>query len=174
MSSNSGSERSGRLELDGPPEPDPFTPDEFSAWRGMLRVHSTVFRELDRRLLAERGLGIDAYGVLITLVSAPAGSLPIGELGLQRNLSPSGVSRSVDRLAKAGLVQRSSNPTDGRSLLVGLTAAGLAQLRAAQVTHHAVVRELLLGHLTDHDLKRLSELWEKAMPGSVSSQIWPP
>ena len=99
MSNNSGAEPASRLELDGPPEPDPFTPDEFGAWRGMLRVHSTVFRELDRRLLAEHAFGVDAYGVLITLVTAPARSLPIGELGVQRNLSPSGVSRSVDRLA---------------------------------------------------------------------------
>ena len=132
------------VQLDGPPEPDPFTPEEFGAWRGMLRVHSTVFRELDRRLLAEHGFGVDAYGVLITLVTAPERSLPIGELGEQRNLSPSGVSRSVDRLAKAGLVQRTTNPADGRSQLVGLTPEGLARLRAAQVTHHAVVRELLL------------------------------
>jgi DNA-binding MarR family transcriptional regulator len=173
MSSNLRGELGGPFELDAPPEPDPFTPDEFGAWRGMLRVHSTVFRELDRRLLAERGFGVDAYGVLITLVTAPAGTLPIGELGEQRNLSPSGVSRSVDRLAKAGLVQRSTNPTDRRSLLVGLTPEGLVRLRAAQVTHHAVVRELLLDHLAGHDLKRLCELWEGAMPGSVSSQIWP-
>jgi DNA-binding MarR family transcriptional regulator len=173
MSTNSGSEPSGPVELDGPSEPDPFTPDQFGAWRGMLRVHATVFRELDRRLLAGHGFGVDAYGVLITLVTAPEASLPIGELGLQRNLSPSGVSRSVDRLAKAGLVQRATNPADGRSLLVRLTPEGLARLRAAQVTHHAAVRELLLDHLTEHDLKRLRELWEKAMPGSVSSHIWP-
>jgi DNA-binding MarR family transcriptional regulator len=173
MSSNFRGEPSAPVELDGPPEPDPFTADQFGAWRGMLRVHATVFRELDRRLLAERGFGVDAYGVLITLVTAPAGTLPIGELGLQRNLSPSGVSRSVDRLAKAGLVQRTTNPADGRSLLVGLTPEGLARLRAAQVTHHAVVRELLLDHLTAHDLKRLCEVWEKAMPGSVSSHSWP-
>jgi len=32
--------------LDAPPEPDPFTPEEFAAWRGMLRVHTTVMREL--------------------------------------------------------------------------------------------------------------------------------
>jgi hypothetical protein len=37
-----------------------------------------------------------------------------------------------------------------------------------------VVREQLLDHLTERDLKRLSELWEKAMPGSLSSSIWPP
>jgi hypothetical protein len=68
----------------------------------MLRVHATVFRELDGRLLAEHGLGIDAYGVSITLVVAPSGTLTIGELGERRNLSPSGVSRSVDRARPDG------------------------------------------------------------------------
>ena len=139
MSSNSGAGPASRIELDGPPEPDPFTPDAFGAWRGMLRVHSAVFRELDRRLLAEHAFGVDAYGVLITLVTAAERSLPIGELGAQRNLSPSGVSRSVDRLATAGLVQRTTNPVDRRSQIVGLTPEGLTRLRAAQVTPHAVV-----------------------------------
>lgn len=156
-----------------PPEPDPFTPEEFAAWRGMLRVHSAVFRELDRRLLAEHGFGIDAYGVMITLVSAPARRLPIGELGLRRNLSPSGISRSIDRLTRLGLVERDTNPDDGRSLLVALTPNGLRRLRAAQVTHHRTVREMLLAHLDNHELQLLGELWEKAMPGAVSSPRWP-
>jgi len=173
MSSNSASQSGVAPQLDGLREPNPFTPGEFGAWRGMLRVHATVFRELDGRLLADHGFGVDAYGVLITLVSAPGGTLTIGELGEQRNLSPSGVSRSVDRLAKSGLVERRANPADGRSLLIGLTSDGLARLRAAQVTHHAVVRELLLDRLDDADLKRLGELWEKAMRGSVSSPVWP-
>ena len=173
MSSSSGNEPGVTLDLDGAPEPNPFTLGEFGAWRGMLRVHAAVFRELERALLADHGFGVDAYGVLITLVSAPGGTLTIGELGERRNLSPSGVSRSVDRLAKIGLVERSANPADGRSLLVGLTPQGLARLRAAQVTHHAIVRELLLDRLGERDLKRLGELWEKAMPGSVSSPVWP-
>ncbi len=173
MSSNSGSEPAVPLDLDGAPEPNPFTPSEFGAWRGMLRVHATVFRELERALLADHGFGVDAYGVLITLVGAPGSTLTIGGLGERRNLSPSGVSRSVDRLAKIGLVERSANPADGRSLLVGLTPQGLARLRAAQVTHHMVVRKLLLDRLGERDLERVAELWEKAMPGSVSSPIWP-
>src|SRR5450755_2929697 len=126
MSTNSGSEPSGPVELDGPPEPDPFSPEEFGAWRGMLRVHATVFRELDRRLLADHGFGVDAYGLLVTLVSAPEGTLTIGDLGERRNLSPSGISRSIDRLANAGLVQRSTNPIDRRSLLIRLTHEGLS------------------------------------------------
>ena len=140
----------------------------------MLRVHSTVFRELDNRLIAEHGIGVDAYGVLITLVSAPGGTLPIGELGERRNLSPSGISRSIDRLAKAELVDRTSNPADGRSMLVALTDAGLLRLRQAQVTHHATVRELLFAGLDAADVARLGKLWEKAMPGAVSSERWPP
>lgn len=156
-----------------PAEPDPFTADEFAAWRGMLRVHSTVFRELDRALLEAHGFGIDSYGVLITLVTAPEHRLAIGELGLRRNLTASGISRSVDRLAKLELVERATNPADGRSFLVGLTATGLRRLREAQVTHHRVVREMFLSRLDTPDLKRLGELWEKAMPGTVSSPIWP-
>ena len=156
-----------------PAEPDPFTPVEFGAWRGMLRVHSTVFRELDRRLQDEHGFGIDAYGVMITLVTAPSRQLPIGALGEQRNLSPSGISRSVDRLTKAGLVTRTTNPADGRSLLVSLTPDGLNRLREAQVTHHQVVRDRLLSRLDERDLRRLGQLWEKAMPGAVSSPTWP-
>jgi DNA-binding MarR family transcriptional regulator len=140
----------------------------------MLRVHSTVFRELDRRLLAGHGFGVDAYGVLVTLVGAPQETLPIGELGERRNLSPSGISRSVDRLVRAGLVERVTNPEDRRSLLVRLTDDGLRRLREAQVTHHATVRELLLGRLGPADLNRLGKLWEKAMPGAVSSDRWPP
>jgi DNA-binding MarR family transcriptional regulator len=173
MSSSSGIEPGAALQLDGAPEPNPFTPDQFGAWRGMLRVHASVFRALDRALLADHGFGIDAYGVLITLVTAPGGTLPIGELGQRRNLSPSGVSRSVDRLAKIDLVERRTNPDDGRSLLVALTPQGLARLRDAQVTHHAVVHKLLLDRLDARDLNRLGELWEKAMPGSVTSPIWP-
>ena len=157
----------------GPPEPDPFTPAEFGAWRGMLRVHTTVMRALDQRLQDAHGLGVDAYGLLITMVGQPGTPMTIGELGERRNLTPSGISRAVDKLATAGLVERTTNPADERSRLVGLTTQGLQRLREAQVTHHATVRELLLNNLGDRDIKTLGEIWEKAMPGTVSSPIWP-
>jgi DNA-binding MarR family transcriptional regulator len=156
------------------PEPDPFDASELAAWRGLLRVHTTVTRELDRRMSERHALPLDAYGVLITLVTAPDGRLPIGELGVRRNLTASGITRSVDRLAKAGLVERVRNPADGRSAFVALTPRGLRRLREAQVTHHATVRELLFAQLDAGDRERLAALWEKAMPGAVSSAAWPP
>ena len=173
MSNNLSDCPDPRDQVVGPPEPDPFTPAEFGAWRGMLRVHTTVMRELDQRLLSAHGLGVDAYGLLITMVGEPGTPMTIGELGDRRNLTPSGISRSVDKLAKAGLVERTTNPADERSRLVGLTTHGLQRLREAQVTHHATVRELLLSNLSDRDIKTLGEIWEKAMPGTVSSPTWP-
>ena len=173
MSSSSEVEADTPIPVGEPPEPDPFTAEEFGAWRGMLRVHSAIFRELDRQLLAEHQFGVDSYGILVTLVSPPAHTIPIGELGQRRNLSPSGISRSVDRLTKLGLLERSVNPEDGRSLLVSLTPNGIRRLREAQVTHHRIVRQMLLTHLDQHDLARLGDLWEKAMPGAVSSPTWP-
>jgi DNA-binding MarR family transcriptional regulator len=173
MSSSSSEPPLNAAPSEGLPEPHPFTPAEFGAWRGMLRVHAAVFRALDARLLADHGFGVDAYGVLVTLVGAHDGVLTIGELGERRNLSPSGISRSVDRLVAVGLIERKTNPADRRSLLVGLTAQGLTRLRAAQVTHHETVRELMLDRLGERDQKLMAKLWEKAMPGAVSSELWP-
>ena len=174
MSNNSRRDRPRAPgQLANRPEPNPFTPPEFAAWRGMLRVHSTVMRELDRRLLRVHGFGIDAYGVLVTMVNAPGSRMTIGELGENRNLSPSGISRSVDKLEKAGLVERTTNPADERSRLVGLTDQGLQRLREAQITHHATVRELLIDRLDDREIRKLGHIWEKAMPGAVSSPVWP-
>ena len=66
---------------------------------------------------------------------------------------PSGISRSVDRLTKLGLLERVPNPDDRRSFVAGLTREGLGRLREAQVTHHRVVRETLCAHLDAPDLK---------------------
>jgi DNA-binding MarR family transcriptional regulator len=169
------STRSARRRQPAPDaEPDPFDEREFAAWRGLLRVHTTVTRELDRRMGERHDLPLDAYAILITLVSAPEGRLTLKQLGTRRNLTASGITRSVDRLAKAGLVERRRNPADGRSAFVTLTRRGLRRLREAQVTHHATVRELLFARLGAQDLKRLGALWEQAMPGAVSSPAWPP
>src|SRR3954453_17216722 len=107
-----------------PGEPAPFSPSEFAAWRGMLRVHSKVFRELDRRLLAAHGLGVDAYGGMITLVSAPDRRLPSGRPGPHRNRTPPGISRRFAPPVIHSRVGPSANPERRRSRAVGLTAAG--------------------------------------------------
>jgi DNA-binding MarR family transcriptional regulator len=159
--------------LDDLPEPDPFTEEEFNAWRGLIRLRETVMREIDRRLQEEGDLSLADYGVLIALVTAPRLRLRMSDLGTRRLLTPSGITRVVNRLEKRGLVQRESDPADGRAALAALTRPGLEALRRAQVIHHATVRELFLGRLTTLQLDRLAQLYEKALPGVVSAPVWP-
>ena len=156
------------------PEADGFSPEEFDAWRGLIRLRETVMREVDRRLRRDGLVSLADYGVLITLVTEPTLRLRMSDLGARRMLTPSGITRVVGRLEEQGLVQREPDPDDGRAFFAVLTRHGLAALRRAQVVHHATVRELYVGRLTPRDLKQLARLFEKALPGVVSEPAWPP
>ncbi|MDX6479743.1 MAG: hypothetical protein QOG85_253 [Gaiellaceae bacterium] len=146
-----------------PPEPDPFTPEEFAAWRGLLRLRETVTRAIDARLRAEHKLSIDDYGILITLVGQPDQRQRMSALGEQRLLTPSGITRAVARLEERGLLRRDPDPADGRAYFATLTPKGVQQLRAAQRTHHAIVRELYLSRLEPREVAQLGKLFEKAV-----------
>jgi DNA-binding MarR family transcriptional regulator len=160
--------------LDELPEPDSFTPEEFHAWRGLIRLRELAMREIDRRLQEHGDLSLADYGVLITLVTASELKLRMSDLGARRMLTPSGITRVVTRLEERGLVRREPDPVDGRASLAALTRPGLEALRRAQVVHHAAVRDLYLKRLPPKDLNRLAQLFEKASPGVVSAPVWPP
>lgn len=146
-----------------PPEPDPFLPEEFAAWRGLLRLRESVTRALDGRLRADHGLSLDDYGILITLVGRPDQRQRMSALGEQRLLTPSGITRAVARLEERGLVRRDPDPADGRAFFATLTAKGVRELRRAQRTHHAIVRELYLSRLDAREVAQLGALFEKVV-----------
>lgn len=68
---------------------------------------------------------MDVYDTLLALEEAPNQRLTMSELADRVVLSPSGVTRLVDRLVKQGLVKREANPDDGRSSFAAITPAGL-------------------------------------------------
>ena len=151
-----------------PPEPDPFTPEEFAAWRGLLRLRESVTRAIDARLRADHGLSLDDYGILITLVGQPDYRQRMSALGEQRLLTPSGITRAVVRLEKRRLLRRDQDPADGRAYFATLTDEGARQLRAAQRTHHAIVRDLYLSRLESSEVAQLGALFEKAVSSPPS------
>jgi DNA-binding MarR family transcriptional regulator len=58
-------------------------------------------------------------------------------------LSSGGMTKRLDRLAEAGLVERRPDPSDRRSTLVALTAKGKAVVDEAVVTHLANEERIL-------------------------------
>jgi DNA-binding MarR family transcriptional regulator len=143
--------------------------EELAAWRGFLRVHSALLRQLDADLSAAHGLPLRSYEVLLLLDGAPDRRLRMTDLSRSVLLSPSGVTRLVDRLEREGLVSRERCADDGRGSYAVLTAAGDRQLTAARSTHLAGVRRLFLDRFTDADLRVLAGCWDRVVPGAAGS-----
>jgi DNA-binding MarR family transcriptional regulator len=74
----------------------------------------------------------------------------------------------VARLEERGLLRRDQDPADGRAFFATLTTEGAMQLRAAQRTHHAIVRELYLSRLSEAEVAKLGSLFEKAVSSPPS------
>ena len=88
------------------PSGAPLDPAELATWRGFLRVHSALTKELDAELVAEHGLTLSSYEVLLHLATSPSGCARMSDLAGSALLSRSGMTRLVDRLEREGLVRR--------------------------------------------------------------------
>ena len=139
--------------------------DELGAWRGFLRVHSKLTRELDAELAAAHGLPLSSYEVLLFLADAPDGQLRMAQLADSVLLSPSGLTRLVDRLEKAGLVRRESCPADRRGFEAVITDDGRAALAEARPTHLSGVRRRFLEHFSTDEMRTLSAYWDRVLQG---------
>jgi DNA-binding MarR family transcriptional regulator len=126
--------------------------DRVSAWAVLLRVHAAVVPKLERTLAAEN-MPLAWYDVLLELNAAPGRRLRMSELGAQVVLSRERVSRVVDELEQAGLVQREPNPDDKRSRFAVITAQGRARLRAAAPTYLSGVERHYTSHLDEDEMR---------------------
>ena len=103
--------------------------EALAAWRAFLNAHAHVTRRISRDLV-EAGLpDLSWYDVLWTLYRAPGRHLRVNELARGVVLSPTAMSRFVDRVEAAGYVTRDSDPDDRRALRVTLTEPGVELLR---------------------------------------------
>lgn len=128
--------------------------DEEVAWRALARAFLVVPRVLESELQSRHGLTLTEYSVLSNLAEE---SMRMTELAEKGAMSLSAISRVVDRLAGAGLIERARCPSDARACLVELTEAGAERLRAAHPTHVRGVRQHVLCHLAGMDLEALAE-----------------
>jgi len=87
-------------------------------------------------------------------------------------LSSAGMTKRLDRLAEAGLVERRPDPDDRRGVLVRLTRRGEATIDRALETHLAN-EERLLRSLTAAEQRSLDELLRKLLAELESAHHLP-
>ena len=138
---------------------------DTSAWAALLRVHAALVPVLDQELQAAHGLPLTWYDVLLELNAAPERRLTMGELGRVAVVSRSRVSRVVDELVRAGLVDRQPNPSDGRSAYAVITEAGRRRLRAAAPTYLAGIERHFTTKLSATEAKTVARALGKILAG---------
>ena len=118
------------------------------AWAALTAAHARVSGLLADALARGCGLTINEFEILLRLDSAAADSVRLGELQAAVPVSQPALSRTVARMTARGLLARGTAPGDGRGVLITLTAAGSALLRAAVPVHASTIRAALLDQLT--------------------------
>jgi DNA-binding MarR family transcriptional regulator len=141
---------------------------ELGAWRGLLRVHASLMKELDAELEAAHRLPLTSYEVLRQLADTPDKRMRMCDLADSVLLSRSGMSRLVDRLERDGLIERAACPADARGSYAVITPAGLQLLAAARPTHHEGIRRRFLSHFSDEDLAQLTAYWHRLLAAPQS------
>lgn len=152
---------------------DRLSPLEMDAWSGFLRMHTVLYRELDRRLTTSRQMRLSTYDVLLRLAWAGDAGLRMTDLAEQVFLTSGGLTRLADRLEGAGLITRTRSTTDLRGYVARITRPGRVALRRANRQHLDDVRELFLNHLTEQEQHVLAGVWRRlkatnAGPGPVA------
>jgi DNA-binding MarR family transcriptional regulator len=103
--------------------------EALQTWRAFLNAHAHVTRRISRDL-ADAGLpDLAWYDLMWALHRQPGRRLRVNELAREVVLSPTAMSRFVDRVEAAGYVRREPDPADRRALQVVLTDDGVAMLR---------------------------------------------
>ena len=138
-----------------------LTETELRAWQAFLHAHHEVVEALDRELRQEHGVTLSEYDVLLRLARAPERALRMGDLAARVLLSPSGITRLVERLEARGLLYRSADPVDGRVALATLTGRGLRLIRVAARTHVGGIREHFSGRLRGPELRAVASALER-------------
>jgi DNA-binding MarR family transcriptional regulator len=132
-----------------------FSPLEVLSRVGRLAKHLDRAR---RTAFTRSELEASEFDVLAALRRAGEPFAASPKYLLQQTLVSSGtMTNRIDRLVGRGLVERRTDPHDGRGILVVMTPAGLTRVDAA-ITRLVDAEAELLGALSPADRRRLSAL----------------
>ena len=135
-----------------------FRAREFAAWTRFLRAYAAVTRDLSARLEAQHGLSLRDFDVLVQLYSAPERRMRRIDLARTVILSPSGITRLLEGLERAGWVSKHQCESDARVTWAVLTDAGAEKFEQASESHAADVEELFASRFNAEEEARLAEL----------------
>jgi DNA-binding MarR family transcriptional regulator len=139
----------------------PQTSSAVASFGRLLGAHAALTRELSAQLVQQHGLTMSELEVLVLLSRAPEQAMRRIDLSREVRLSPSGITRMLDRMEATGLVEKGPCKEDARVSYAVLTAAGAEKLREAWPDHRASIERLLGERFSRSELATLTELLDR-------------
>lgn len=131
----------------------------------LSEASETVLRDHMNPLFNEAGLQPGEFDVLATLRRSGAPyMLSPTRLYEATMISSGGMTNRLDRLERAGFVQRHPDPNDRRGKLIALTERGRLLIDET-IGQHVANEERLLGALTRSEQEQLNDLLAKLIAG---------
>jgi DNA-binding MarR family transcriptional regulator len=118
--------------------------ETLDTWRAFLNAHARVTRAISRDLAASGLPDLSVYDVLWALYKRP---LRVNQLADAVVLSPTAMSRFVDRLERDGYVRRAPDRDDRRALQVTITDDGRKLLRRMWPIYEQGIETHFAAHL---------------------------
>jgi DNA-binding MarR family transcriptional regulator len=147
---------------------------QLVVWRTFLEAAFALIDILDAELQEGRDISLRWYDVLVHLEEAEHG-IPMNELASRILASKSGLTRVIDRMEEAGLVERRRHSEDRRVIEIIMTPDGQRALTSARSVHRRGINEHFAQHLNKRDFDALSQALEKVRdhvrplrPGRIS------
>lgn len=135
----------------------------LAAWRAFITTHSTLIDRINRAMQDADVIPLHWYDVLIEVYEAPEHRLRLSELARKVVLSKSGLTRLVDKLVEAGLLERQSSPEDGRGAYAVLTDAGLDAMRKAWPIYAQGIQDYFATYLSIEEVDILAKAFERML-----------
>lgn len=95
----------------------------MAAVTSVMRAQQILLSRVEATL-KPLGLTFARYELLMLLSFSRTGAMPLSRVGARLQVHPTSVTNVVDRLEQQGLVRRVPHPTDRRTTLAEITAAG--------------------------------------------------
>jgi DNA-binding MarR family transcriptional regulator len=127
------------------------------AWGALTRTHAAIVQRLQEMLSAADFPPLPWYEVLAAVAEAPDERMKMGDLAEALVITRGGLTKLVDRLVKAGLLERTFCETDRRVSYATLTAAGrdlLTEMRPAVIAELEVAFSANLSVAQAKDLRQ--------------------
>ena len=137
---------------------------ELDAFARLMRAHTVLRRELEAEVLRPRGLTINDFEALLHLSKVGDHRLRRVDLVERLMLTPSGVTRLLEGLQEAGLVENVQCDDDARVTWARLTQDGIETIECVGVSHANRLRSLFRDTLSEDEVAQLSELLGR-LPG---------